>query len=313
MKKALAVFTVLLALGLSSVTIEAQARRLGGGKSAGMQRQTTTLPAKPGGAAGTNVPGAPAQVAPAAGAAAATAAAAPKRSWMGPLAGLAAGLGLAALASHFGFGAALANLMTIGLLVLGVLLVIGFVMRKRAAMQAAGPAAAGAGAGAGVGAGPQGGWRIASGIGFGMPTQDASGAAVMQSGALPAGFDAAAFAAHAKTQFMALQAANDARDLARLRDVLTPEMFDLVRAEIAERGDAPQQTEVFGLEARVLAVAQEAGDYVASVHFTGSLREQPGAVPEDLDEIWHLTKPRSGPGGWVIAGIQQGAGASATA
>jgi predicted lipid-binding transport protein (Tim44 family) len=309
MKKALAVFTVLLTLGLSSVTLEAQARRLGGGKSAGMQRQTTTLPAKPGGAAGSNAQGAPAQAAPAAGAAAATAAAAPKRSWMGPLAGLAAGLGLAALASHFGFGAALANLMTIGLLVLGVLLVIGFVMRKRAAMQTAGPAAAGAG----VGAGPQGGWRIASGIGSGMPALQASGAAAMQSAALPAGFDAAAFAAHAKTQFMALQAANDARDLARLRDVLTPEMFDVVRAEIAERGDAPQHTEVFGLEARVLAVAQEAGDYVASVHFTGSLREQPGAVPEDLDETWHLTKPRSGAGGWVVAGIQQGAAASATA
>ena len=82
-------------------------------------------------------------------------------------------------------------------------------------------------------------------------------------------------------------------------------MFEEVRAEIAERAGAAQQTEVFGLEAQVLEVAEEAGQYVVSVRFTGSVREQPGATPEDLDEVWHLAKPRAGDGGWVIAGIQQ--------
>jgi predicted lipid-binding transport protein (Tim44 family) len=293
MKKALAVFTLLLTLGLATVTLDAQARRLGGGKSAGLQRQTTTLPAKPATGAGTPQT-APAQAAPAAGstAGAAAAAAAPKRSWLGPIAGIAAGLGLAALASHFGFGAALANMMTIGLLVMGVLLLIGFIMRKRAAAQAGMPQAAGVA--------PQGGWQIGSGVAAG-----GTPAAVH-------GFDAAAFALNAKTQFMALQAANDARDLDRLREYLTPDMFELVRAEIAARGDLPQHTEVFGLDAQVLGVAEEEGRFVASVRFTGSVREQPGAVPEDLDETWHLTKPRDGSGGWVIAGIQQGAGTSLT-
>ena len=70
---------------------------------------------------------------------------------MGPIAGLAAGLGLAALASHLGFGEALANMMMIGLLIMAVLMVIGFVMRKRAGAQ--GLAGAGAGAGASNGAG----------------------------------------------------------------------------------------------------------------------------------------------------------------
>jgi predicted lipid-binding transport protein (Tim44 family) len=101
---------------------------------------------------------------------------------------------------------------------------------------------------------------------------------------------------------MALQSANDARDLQRLRDYLTPEMFETVRDEIQERGDAPQRTEVFGLDAQVLEVAEEADRYIVSVRFTGSVREQHGAVPEDLDEVWHLTKPR---GGWLVAGIQQ--------
>ena len=113
------------------------------------------------------------------------------------------------------------------------------------------------------------------------------------------------FERNAKTQFMALQAANDARDLDQLRGYLTPEMFQLVQAEIQERGDAAQATEVFGLEAQLLEVAEDEKSYIASVRFTGSVRDQHGAVPDDLDEIWHLTKPRTGYAGWVIAGIQQ--------
>jgi predicted lipid-binding transport protein (Tim44 family) len=124
-------------------------------------------------------------------------------------------------------------------------------------------------------------------------------------GTIPAGFDKAGFERTAKDQFVALQAANDARDLDRLRDYLSPEMFEAVRAEIAERGDAQQKTEVFGLNAQVLDVADEADRYVVSVRFTGSIRERFGADTEDLHEVWHLTKAKSGFGGWVIAGIQQ--------
>lgn len=301
MKKALALLAVVLTLGLS-VSLDAEAKRLGGGKSAGMQRQAVTAPAQ-----NSASPSAlPSQAAaPAAAGTTAAAAAAPKRSWMGPVAGLAAGLGLAALASHFGFGEALANMLTIALLAMAVMLVIGFVMRKRAQ----GPALAGMPGAPSTQPGqgvfrtpvqPQGGSLIGSGLAGG------SGAGSDGTvGRIPADFDVPAFVRNAKSQFLALQAANDARDLQALANVLTPEMLDIVRGEIAERGAAPQRTEVFGLEAQVLDVAEEAGQYVVSVRFTGSVRDQAGAVPEDLDETWHLTKPRQGAGGWVVAGIQQ--------
>lgn len=309
MRKALALLAVVLAVGMGTA-FDAEAKRLGGGKSSGMQRQNVTQPAAP---ANGVTPGTPAQsAAPAAGAAAAgTAATAGKRSWMGPIAGLAAGLGIAALASHFGFGEALANMLTIGLIVMAVMLLIGFILRKRALAQQ-GPAMAGAGAGAGAPGmfrtgpvepqqRPAGGSMIGSRIG------SAVSAAALPTGApaIPADFDVASFVRNAKGQFMALQAANDARDLGRLQDFLTPEMFDEVRAEIAERGTATQMTEVFGLEAQVLEVAEEGSRYIVSVRFTGSVREQPGVAPDALDEVWHLTKPRYGNGGWVIAGIQQ--------
>jgi len=295
MKTALAAMAVVLTLGLT-VAMDAEAKRLGGARSSGMQRSQTTQPATTSPAANTAAPTQAAPVAGTAAAAAAPAAAAAKRSWMGPLAGLAAGLGLAALASHLGFGEAFGNILMIALLAMAAFAVIGFIMRKRMA-SAMSPATVGAGAGA-AGGGPLLGTRIGSALG-------AAPAASLQPSAIPADFDTAAFARNAKSQFMALQAANDARDLERLRDYLSPEMFDDVRAELQSRGDAPQQTEVFGLEAQVLEVVTEADRYVVSVRFTGSVREQAGAVPDDLDEVWHLTKPRTGFGGWLVAGIQQ--------
>ena len=313
MKRSVALLAVVLSLGLSTVAIDAEAKRLGGAKSSGMQRQNTTQPANTPPAGNAQQAG---QQAPAAGAAAApgaAAAAAPKRSWMGPVAGLAAGLGLAALASHLGFGPALANFMMIALLVMGALLLFGFIMRKRAAAQGGGTLAGAGGAyqrppsqdafRMGQPQAPQQQQRgslIGSRLGGGL-----AAASTAPVGAIPADFDAAGFANNAKAQFLALQAANDARDLERLRHYLTPEMFDVVRSDIAERGDAPQNTEVFGLEAQVLSVVEEEGQYIASVRFSGSVRDQHGAVPEDLHEVWHLTKPRAGLGGWVIAGIQQ--------
>lgn len=306
MKKALALMAVVLTLGLA-VTLDAEAKRLGGGKSSGMQRQSVTAPAQGGGAAPTQAGQAAPATAGAAAAAPGAAAATAKRSWMGPIAGLAAGLGLAALASHLGFGEAFANILMMGLLAVAVMAVVGYFLRKRAQ----GPALAGAMGGqparpaTGLLRSPlpqQGGSLIGSGIGSGL-----GGAAATGVGRIPADFDTGSFVRNAKSQFLALQSANDARDLDRLRDYLTPEMFEVVRADVAERGDVPQQTEVFGLEAQVLDVAEDADRYIVSVRFTGSVRDQHGAVPEDLDEVWHLSKPRTGFGGWVVAGIQQSA------
>ena len=52
--------------------------------------------------------------------------------------------------------------------------------------------------------------------------------------------------------------------------------------------------------------AEENARYIVSVRFTGRVQED-GAAPESIDEVWHLTKPLSGNGGWVLAGIQQSA------
>ena len=103
----LSIFIALCGAGLAAP--EAEAKRLGGGGSFGMQRQ---MPAKP-------VPSTPpAQQAAPTSPGATPPAAAGGRSWLGPIAGLAAGLGLAALMSHLGFGEEFANVVMIALLAL---------------------------------------------------------------------------------------------------------------------------------------------------------------------------------------------------
>ncbi len=320
MKKLLSLLTVVLTLGLTTVAMDAEAaKRMGGGKSLGTQRQATADKAPP----------APAQAAAAPNAAGAGAAAAPKRSWMGPLAGLAAGLGLAALASHLGFGAELANMLMFGLLAVAVMAAIGFFMRKRAAAQA--PANANMGgmqyahvnAGSAgqrqTGAGPEysapsykvampaasgsnGGSVIGSAIGSGI----ASGMAATQGvGHIPADFDTAGFERNAKVNFIRLQAANDAGNMDDIRQFTTPEMFAEIQMEITDRGGVTQKTEVTQISAQVTAVEEDADRYWVSVRFTGALRDGSGQPDESFDEIWNLTKPRQGAGGWLLSGIQQ--------
>lgn len=303
MKKVLSLLAVVFALGITTVSMEAEARRMGGGKSLGMQRQATP-PAKTPDATPAQTPaatpGAPA-------AAGATAAAASTRSkWMGPIAGLAAGLGIAALASHLGFGEGLANMLMIGLLIMAVLAVVGIIMRKRAAAQGGNDRMAYAGGNAGGQGSPSFGSATpgSSGSASGSMIGSGIGANVPAAKAIPADFDVAGFVRNAKVNYMRLQAANDAGNLDDLREFTSPEMFAELQMDISERNGASQETRVLELNGDVLEVAEEGNRYVVSVHFTGRVQEDGGA-PDDINEIWHLTKARQGAGGWVLAGIQQ--------
>ncbi|MBI4742242.1 MAG: Tim44 domain-containing protein [Betaproteobacteria bacterium] len=297
--KTLSLLAAILTLGFTLAVGDAEAasKRLGGGQSSGMQRQATSPAQSPGATPSANK----------AQAAAAAPQAQPKRSWMGPLAGLAAGLGLAALASHFGFGEGLANMMMIGLLVMAAVFVIGYFMRRRAAAQQPAGGLQYAANGVGSAAAKPASYDMslpasASASTVAPTVAPASGA---PAGHIPADFDVEGFQRNAKVNFIRLQAANDAGNLDDIREFTTPEMFAEIKLAIAERGSAAQQTDVVGIDAQVTDVAEEASRYIVSVRFVGSIREEKNAPPEPVDEIWNLVKSRDGKGGWLLAGIQQ--------
>jgi len=281
--------TVLLAtfFTLSLFAFDADARRLGGARNIGKQREAIS-------------PQQAAPKAPAQQQQATTGAQTPAQQpagaskWLGPLAGLALGAGLMALFMNNGLAGALAGLLLIAALVAAAVFVIRL-LRTRAGNTPLQYAGAGS-------PNNQINPAFTANV-FGGGGAENSVTAV--TGRWPAGFDADEFARHAKLNFVRLQAAHDAHDLTTMRDFLTPEMYAQIAADSAAAGDAPQKTDVATLNSEVLDVITESGQYLVSVRFSGLISERPGVEPQEFSEIWHLQKPLDGHSGWLIAGIQQ--------
>jgi len=281
------------AVGAAFLVTEAEARRLGGGRSVGVQRSVTAPPPA-------SVPARPMQqtqqVAPAQAQAAAPAAAQPQAAsglarWMPVLGGLALGGALGWLLGANGLAGLMVGILLAGLIVLAVAFAVRALARRAPAAQPVQYAGLGSET---VAAPPPS--QIA-----GFESQPAR--AVRPN--VPAGFDVAGFLRAAKLNFMRLQAANDNADLEELREFTTPELFEELRRDIEARGQARQRTDVMALDADLLEVTTEGGRHWASVRFAGMMRESPGAAPQGFEEIWNLVKPADGSSGWLLAGIQQ--------
>jgi predicted lipid-binding transport protein (Tim44 family) len=315
------VFVVLLAFA----SFDSEARRMGGGGSIGRQSGNVTQ------RQATPPPAAPAQnqqASPAAQPGANAAAAAPKRPWGGMLGGLAAGLGLAWLAHSLGLGEAFAQFLLIALVVMAAMVVIGLIMRARRGGQAARPYAfQGAGTPADSALPPRQyspdkvgndasarPWERstmafeAGKYGQGSGVQIGSALAGPQTWGIPSGFDADGFIAAAKRNFTSLQDAWDRADIPALRAMMTDEMLGEIKSQLAERetqkdGKA-NKTEVVMLDAQLLGIEDTGSDYMASVEFSGMIREEPSAGPSPFREVWNMSKPKTGGSGWLVAGVQ---------
>jgi predicted lipid-binding transport protein (Tim44 family) len=281
--------------------------RLGGGRSFGAQRQgvapirPATAPAE---AAGT--PAAQPQAATPAAAGAPNAAPpvapapSPASRWLGPIAGIAAGLGLAALMSHFGLSEGFGSLLLIGLLVLGAIVLLRAVLARRQASGALQYAGASDGERTDRAAEPSQSSALQTAE-RGVGAAPAFGATRKP---LPPGFDAQGFAKEAKRQYIQIQRSYDNGDRAALASVMTSEMNTEVGRELDGRV-GHQPTEIVTLDADVLDVSEEGDKYWASVRFTGLMREDGEPLAKSVDEIWNLTKPVNGSSGWLLAGIAQ--------
>ena len=281
---------VIALIGFSLVAVDVEARRMGGGRNVGTQREATTPKQPPQQAA----KAAPTQAAPAQQPSGMS-------RWLGPLAGLAIGAGLASLFMNNGLGGALAGILLVAALAMGAFFLVRMFL-GRAKPQPLRYAAADP-YGGNAPAPTQGPAPVPMG-GYAAPH---SVAATTQSPStqLPSDFDEQQFVRHAKLNFVNLQAAHDRRDLSSIRDFLTPELCRDIESDMHAAGDAPQKTDVVTLDADVLDVATENGKYIVSVRFSGLIREAAGAEPQPFSEIWHLEKPVSGYSGWLVAGIQQ--------
>jgi len=270
MKKILTLALVIL-VGASALTTDAYAKRFGGGKSFGKQREQVTQPAAP----------RPASQSPAA---------TPTggRSWLGPVAGLMAGGLLASMLMGHGFdGFKMFDFLLITALAFGAYLLF----RKFRSAQ------------------PQAQQPLQY-AGMNQPAAympPASGAApVATPSTRPEWFEDEPFLRAAKSNFIRLQEAYDRADLNDIREFTTPEVFAEIRLQIEEREDRVNKTDVVQLNATMADVVTEAGLVIASVRFTGLLREEDGAQAQPFDEVWHIQKSATDRNAsWFVSGIQQ--------
>lgn len=281
MKTFLSLFVIsLFSFGL--VASDAEAKRFGGGSNIGKQRSAPISREAP----KQTQQAAPAPVQQA------------KPSFMGRWGGMLAGLGIGALVGSMiggNLGAGIGMILNLLLIAGAIYLVYRFFIARKQPMQRmqyAGP----------TGSAPrpepvyQGGGQV----------YDAPAKVVEPNAGLPADFDVKAFTRQAEMAFVRLQAANDAGDLNDIREYTTPEMFAEISMQIRERGDAEQQTEVVSLNAQILEVVREDHYTIASVRFSGLVREEANANPEPFDEVWHVRRDENDRSGtWLISGIQQ--------
>lgn len=284
-------FLMVAVLGTSVLIGSAQAKRLGGGGSIGKSSPTFSRQATP-----------PANQAAPAQRPAQPAAPAPASPWRGILGGALLGLGIGALLSHFGLGGAAAGmigtLLMIGLLAAAAFFIFRLLSRKSQAAPLQ-PAYAGPMQREQLPE-PARTPEIGSGLGSAQPSTSPS-----TQPALPEGFDVNGFLRHAKTNFIRMQAAWDRADVNDIREFTTPEMFGELKMQLTERGAASNTTDVVSIDAEMLGVESNTVEHIASVRFHGMIREDLNAPAEHFSEVWILTKPVSGPQGWLLAGIQQ--------
>lgn len=311
---------------------EAMAKRMGRGGSMGrqssqvMQRQATppaapapqqnTVPQQNAAPASKPAPSSSASTSPAA--AAAKPAASGASRWTGAIAGLAAGLGLAWLASSLGLGSFFSSLMLIGLLVI-LALFIWTLLRRR--IRAAQPSPAYAGAkqyssrnvGNDASARPWEAFETVektetvsspSSVFHGRPsfTQTAQS---QNTWGIPQDFDVHSFLQTCKKHFVTLQAAWDRGDVDQLAGMMTDDMLFEIKQQLEQRKAKGEtsSTEVITLEAQLLGIEETIDDYLASVEFNGVVKED-GQAPSPFREVWNIAKSRQSGSGWLVAGVQ---------
>ncbi len=266
------------------------AKRLGGARSLGTQRNVTSAPP----AATPAKPAQAQQMQQSAAPAAAQPAASGMSRWMPMLGGLALGGALGWLMGANGMGGMMVGLLLAGLLVFAAIFVIRMLTQKRGETPQRVQYAGGMGSET-VAAPPP-----SQAVGFEAPAAPGGVAANV-----PAGFDVAGFLRGAKLNYMKLQIANDQGNLEELREFTSDALFEELKKDLLARGNEKQQTDVLALNADLLEVVTEGDKHWASVRFSGTVRESPGDAPTGFEEVWNLAKPVNGAQGWQLAGIQQ--------
>lgn len=116
--------------------------------------------------------------------------------------------------------------------------------------------------------------------------------------------DVQAFLQVARQGFVELQAAWDRADLPAMASFVAEPLLAELSEQLQARGECPNRTEVLELHAKLLALEEMHEAFVASVEFSGVIREQLGQAGRPFRELWLLAKPKAAEQRWRLARVQ---------
>lgn len=269
---ALALF---LGLSLTTISVDAEAKRFGGGKSFGSAPSHQSRQAAPNKA--TQAPAAGRQPAATSGAS----------RWLGPLAGLAAGGLLASMFMGDGFeGLQFMDILIFGLIAFVIFKLIAARRRK------AEPAMAG-------GAPYQREMPAAA------PIFGSSASSVKPVINAPAWFNEQSFVEAGRGHFLALQQHWDANEMGQIAEFVTPQLLSFLSSERAELGEGYQSTYVDDLQVQLDGVDDQADKTIATLTFNGVAKSSRFDEGEPFSESWRLERAQGENQPWLVAGIRQ--------
>lgn len=284
MKKLGVILTTLSIILTLLFSVQAEAKRFGGGKSFGQSYRTA--------------PAQPTQKAAPNNSTQANPAAAQKGSMLkGMLGGLLAGGLLAWLFSNGAFEGL--QLMDIILLV-GVGFLIFSFLRKMRRSQSSEPAA--------YGASSNGAFRQSS-----FETERTTSAHEHSSShqslnaeipfSLPENFDIEQFTSTAREHYALLQKAWDDNDFVVIQEYVSPELFNALKQERLNEGES--KTEILFLDAQLVRANQQSQTAELSLLFTGKCKDLMTGEEDLIRDIWHLQRNlQQNNSPWIIVGIQ---------
>lgn len=274
-----------LCIGLT-LSIDANAKRFGGGKSFGAAPSHQTRQA---------APATPAATPSAAGRPPAAASGASR--WLGPLAGLAAG-GL--LASMF-MGDGFQGMQFLDILIMAVIafLIFRFISARRRKQQA-GVQMAGAGA-------PYQRETVEQPV---QPAQNSifgGGSAAPARPVInaPAWFNEQSFVTAARNHFQSLQQHWDANEMDKIAEFVTPQLLQSLKQERNDLGEGFQSTYIDDLNVQLDGVDDRADKTIATLTFSGVAKTSRFDQGEAFSESWNMERASGENQPWLVAGIRQ--------
>lgn len=124
---------------------------------------------------------------------------------------------------------------------------------------------------------------------------------------LPDGVELVYFLRQVKGMFLHIQSMNNPENISEVEKYMTPELYQELKEDIKNNHNIADFTQ---LDCQLLDCSLEKDQMgkeqlIASVQFSGNVSEEPQQPAKPFNEIWNFIKSDLASGKWLVAGIQQ--------